>query len=89
MTIDPPELEDYRYVDGRKIKVAKFITNRRTGRISLDAPYGYPKKIDLGSGVKDPCFVYDMTDVNNDSVRYAVVEKPPSDPLVMCRVRRI
>jgi hypothetical protein len=79
----------FRNVDGRKVRVANFITDDKLNRRRLDAPYGYQKRIDFGSGIPDDCIVYVMMSMANYVDRYATVFNPDSDPLVSYRCRKI
>jgi hypothetical protein len=70
----------FKNVDGRKVQVANFITDDKTNQRRLDAPFGYQKRIDFGSGVQDDCVIYVMMSMANYIDRYATAFNPRSDP---------
>lgn len=79
----------FKNVDGRKVRVANFVTDNKTGQRRLDAPFGYQRRIDFGSGVQDDCVIYVMMSMANYIDRYATAFNPRSDPLVSFRCRKI
>jgi hypothetical protein len=79
----------YKTMDGRRVEVANFVTDNKSLYRRLDAPYGYPKRVDFGSGVWDNCMISVTQNVDNTIDRYALVSHPTSDPLVSFRCRKI
>jgi hypothetical protein len=79
----------YKTVDGRRVEVARFIVDKKHAHRRLDAPYGYPRRMDFGSGVLDNCMIYVMQHYDNTIDRYALISHPASDPLVSFRCRKI
>ena len=84
---DPEKL--YKSVDGRQVQVANFVVDNQYAYRRLDSPYGYPRRVDFGSGVLDNCMIHVMQDTDNTIKRYALVSHPNSDPLVAFRCRKI
>lgn len=83
------EKSDFRLIDGRRVPVAKLVMDSRTRVSRLDAPYGYRKLIDFGSGIQDQCTVYVTMGIGSDIQRYATVSTPDSDKLVSFRCRQL
>jgi hypothetical protein len=79
--------ESHRIIDGRRVPIAKFIMDKQTNRQRLDAPYGYRKNIDFGTGIQDSCIIHVSMDISSTIERYATVSHPDSDNLVAFRCR--
>jgi hypothetical protein len=77
----------FRVVDGRRVQVAQLIKDSKSNQTRLDAPYGYKKNIDFGSGILDKCIVYVTMDISSTIERYATVSHPDSDKLVSFRCK--
>lgn len=90
MMHDNVEVLQYRVIDGKRVPIAKKITETRYGRTfdRLDAPYGYKKSV-VRDKVKEGCTVFVVQGASGAKERYATVSRPASDPLVAFRCFRL
>lgn len=81
----------YRIVDGRRVPLARYMTEARYGRegTRLDASYGYKKQVTMYDGTRETCTVYVTRGLGSNKERYATVARPSSDPLVAFRCFRL
>ena len=79
----------YKIIDGRRVQVAQLIKDSKTNHTRLDAPYGYKKRMDFGTGILDQCTIYVTMGIGSDILRYATSSHPESDKLVAFRCKLI
>jgi hypothetical protein len=75
---------EYTIIDGRRVVIAKHITETKYGRTydRLDAPHGYKQTVKTHDDSNQSAMIY-VTKGHDGSVeRYAMVQRPTTDPLV-------
>lgn len=78
---------EYTIIDGRRVVIAKHITETKYGRTydRLDAPHGYKQTVKTHDDSNQSAMIY-VTKGHDGSVeRYAMVQRPTTDPLVAMR----
>jgi hypothetical protein len=75
---------EYTIIDGRRVVIAKHITETKYGRTydRLDAPYGYKRTVKTHDGSSQSAMVYITKGLDGSVERYAMVQRPTTDPLV-------
>jgi hypothetical protein len=75
---------EYTIIDGRRVVIAKHITETKYGRTydRLDAPYGYKRTVKTHDDSSQSAMVYVTKGLDGSIERYAMVQRPTTDPLV-------
>jgi hypothetical protein len=75
---------EYTIIDGRRVVIAKHITETKYGRTydRLDAPHGYKRTVKTHDGSSQSAMVYATKGLDGSTERYALVQRPTTDPLV-------
>ena len=75
---------EYTIIDGRRVVIAKHITETKYGRTydRLDAPHGYKRTVKTNDGSSQSAMVYVTKGLDGSTERYALVQRPTTDPLV-------
>jgi hypothetical protein len=75
---------EYNIIDGRRVAIAKHITETKYGRTfdRLDSPYGYNQTVTARDGSSQSAMVYVTKGPDGSVERYALVQRSTTDPLV-------
>jgi hypothetical protein len=75
---------EYTIIDGRRVPISRHITETKYGRTYnlLDAPYGYKQSVKTYDGSNQSAIIYMAKGIDGSVERYALVQRPTTDPLV-------
>jgi hypothetical protein len=81
------EPQNYNVVDGRRVPLAPHISETKYGRTynRLDAPFGYKQAVKYRDDSNQSATIYVTKGIDGSVERYALVQRPTSDPLVAIR----
>lgn len=73
---------EYTVVNGRRVQIADYRTNKAGERMGLEPSYGYYEEVKTPWGAVERCYVVTVPGLSGQKQKYASVFKPVTNPNV-------